>query len=161
MSKNAHVDEQAADQQLLAGVEKRLMARPTFTVGGKAVKPADITSAIQSRLDARTAVLPAEAAFHKAVADAHAVLTGSHQFMVDLRDALHVEFARDAVALGDFGLKPRTRRAPKVKVKAAAADQAQATRKARGTKGSRQREAIKAEPPAQPQPPTPQGGKQQ
>ncbi len=111
-----------ADQKIVNGCNKRLMTLGTVTVGGTAMKPADIVAKVQTRIDATSALEAADAAFHKAVTNNKDTRTQTHQFMLDLRAAIRVLFGIDLVALADFGLEPPKARTKKPAVLVAAAE---------------------------------------
>jgi hypothetical protein len=133
-----------ADQKLVDGCNKHFLALASVTVGGTALPPATVLQKVQSRLDAQKALDTAAVAFHKAVSNNNDAHTQTHQFMLDLRAAIRVLFGTDAVALADFGLEPPKPRTKKPATLVAAAQKADATRKARGTKGKKQKLAITA-----------------
>jgi len=154
----------AADQKMLDGCNKRLLALATVTVGGQPLKPADVVAKVQSRVAALEAVDVAEAAFHDTVQNNKQVREQTDPFVVDLRATIRVLFGKDIVALADFGMAPPRPRVRKPQTLVDAAARAKATRALRGTVGSKKRKAIKAPatpaetpapaaaPPAQPRP---------
>jgi hypothetical protein len=60
-------DQIAADQALLAGVQKFLVQYPSLSVGSQSMTPAAIVTALQNRINANLAVQTAEAARTAAV----------------------------------------------------------------------------------------------
>jgi hypothetical protein len=153
----------AADQKMVAGVTQHLMGLATIMVGGVAMKPADIVTKVTSRITAANAVETTEATHAAAVAANKVVLAQTHQFMLDLEQAIEVQVGQAADTLADFGLTPKKKGVTTAAVKAEAAVKAKATRVLRGTKGSKQKlEVTEAAPgqapaatPATPAGPTP------
>ena len=120
----------AADQKMVDGVTQHLMGLATIMVGGVAFKPADIVTRVTGRINAAKAVETAEAAHAAAVAANKVVLTETHQFMLDLEQAVEVQVGQAVDTLSDFGLTPKKKGAPTAATKAAAAAKARATRAA-------------------------------
>ncbi len=141
-------DTSVADSKLLAGCNKHFLGLATVTVGGTALPPAAVLANVQSRITAQATLDAATVAFHKAVTNNNGTHTQTHQFMLDLRAAIRVMFGTDAVALADFGLEPPKPKTESPATRVAAAQKAAATRKARGTKGKKQKLAITAPAPA-------------
>ncbi len=118
----------AADQKMADGVTQHLMGLATIMVGGVAMKPAEIVTKVTGRITAAKAVEVAEAE-HAAAVTANAVVLGqTHQFMLDLTQAIEVQVGPAVATLADFGLTPKKKGAPTAATKAAAAAKARATR---------------------------------
>jgi hypothetical protein len=118
----------AADQKMVGGVTQHLMGLATIMVGGVAMKPADIVTRVTGRIVAAKAVEVAEANHAAAVTANNAVLGQTHQFMLDLEQAVEVQVGPAVDTLADFGLTPKKKGAPTAATKAAAAAKAKATR---------------------------------
>ena len=118
----------AADQKMVSGVTQHLMGLATIMVGGVAMKPADIVTRVTGRIVAAKAVEVAEAAHAAAVTANTVVLGQTHQFMLDLTQAVEVQVGPAVDTLADFGLTPKKKGAPPAATKAAAAAKAKATR---------------------------------
>ena len=118
----------AADQKMVDGVNQHLMGLATIMVGGVAMKPADIVTKVTGRITAAKAVETTEATHAAAVAANTVVLTQTHQFMLDLTQAVEVQVGQAVDTLADFGLAPKKKGAPTVATKAAAVAKAKATR---------------------------------
>jgi hypothetical protein len=148
MPKNDRVSQRAADQALLDGCKKKMAGMTTVPVAGQPVPVTDVYGTIQKRLDASDAVVPAEAAFHKAVQNNNQVRSGTAKFIRDLLVTIKALFGSDADTLALFGQKPPKPRTKSPKTLVQAAAKAKATREARGTKGKKAKLAIKGAAPA-------------
>ena len=140
----------AADQKMVNGVTQHLMGLATIMVGGVAMKPADIVTRVTGRIVAAKAVEVAEANHAAAVTTNTAVLGQTHQFMLDLEQAVEVQVGPAVDTLADFGLIPKKKGAPTAATKAAAAAKANATRALH--KAAKTAKAPVAEPAAAPAP---------
>jgi hypothetical protein len=118
----------AADQKMVDGVTQHLMGLATIMVGGVAMKPADIVTKVTGRIVAAKAVELAEANHAAAVSSNTVVLGQTHQFMLDLTQAIEVQVGPAVDTLADFGLAPKKKGAPTAATKAAAVAKAKATR---------------------------------
>jgi hypothetical protein len=135
----------AADQKMVSGVTQHLMGLQTIMVGGVAMKPADIVTKVTGRITAAQAVETTEATHAAAVSANKVVLTETHQFMLDLEQAIEVQVGQQVDTLADFGLTPKKKGVPTVATKAAAAAKAKATRSAKkGTATVAAPEAVPA-----------------
>jgi len=136
-------ESRAADASLGVGLAKHEATLASFMIAGKAVKTADVLTALQSRQNSANAVDTARATWQAAVATQRNVLEQSNALVSGVKQSLHVMFAGSPDTLADFGLTPRKRTAVSPGVKVAAAVKAKATRAARHTQGSKQKAAIK------------------
>jgi len=131
-------------QALIAGTQKHLPSA-TMTLGNASVSSASLIKLLQSLVDAMKAVDVAQAS----AKDTLQALASTH-LTVDPTIRAFEQFVRAAFGsvaqtLEDFGLvPPKARRPLTSEQKAARAQKALATRKLRGTKGSRQKALIKA-----------------
>jgi hypothetical protein len=154
----------ASLSSIIAGTQKHT-PNGSLTFGNATYAATTLVQTLQSLLDAM-------AAHDAAVAKAKDLLLARRDTNAQV-GPVHRAYRRYLIAtygdatetLADYGLKPLKARAPlTVEQKAAAAAQAEATRKARGTKGKKQKAAIKgtvtkpattvATPPAAPAPAT-------
>jgi hypothetical protein len=137
---------------ILAGMKKRFPnGSQTLTFAGGLVTPTvdQAVAKLQTILTNRTAVTTAQAAASKAVDDEDAQLPALLIFVRALIAFLRFTFGTDATALADFGLTPPKPRTPlTTEQKAAAHAKAEATRKARGTMGSKQKKKVTGAPAA-------------
>ena len=67
-------DQIAADQALLAGVQKFLVQYPSLYVGGQSMTPSAIVTALQNRINANQAAQAAEVAHHDRTRRRHHLL---------------------------------------------------------------------------------------
>ena len=142
------------DQQLLLGLEKHFGKSAVLAFAGGKHKVADLLEALQARVDASSAVVPAKAAFHAAVEKERDAVASSEDTLAALRTWIVAVHGNDRAILSDFGLAPKKERRALTSAEAAQrALKAKATRAARHTMGSRQKAKIKgdvaqATPPA-------------
>jgi hypothetical protein len=131
-------------------------------VGGNTVQTTSLVTVLQARIAAIKLAITTKAAFAAAVAAAHAEIAHTAALVSGARQALKIAFSGQIETLGDFGLKPPKARTPlTTEQKAAAKAKAEATRKARGTMGAKQKKAITgatapAATPAAPAPAAPE-----
>jgi hypothetical protein len=135
-------DQIAADQALLAGVQKFLVQYPSLTVGSQSMTPAAIVTALQNRINANLAVQTAEAARTAAVKANLVERSQSATFESGLRQMVQGMFSQSPDTLAVFGLKPRKSVTKTVETKAKAVAKTLATRAARHTMGSKQKLEI-------------------
>jgi hypothetical protein len=134
----------AALEAMLSGVQQVIPDGSDVLVAGVKLKKADVVAKLQaftSQYDAITtqaATLLAERqGLKQALPDARTLLQ-------ELKDAVIAAFGRGSPEIQKFGLRVRaTRKQPTVQQKALAAEKARRTRALRGTKGSRQKAAIR------------------
>src|SRR5262249_3293019 len=141
-------------QALLAGVQKFLMSYPSLPVDGQTMALADIVQLLQDRIHASEAAQAADAARIAALKDESDVRARTAAARQSLRQIVQGMYSGSPDDLAVFGLKPRKASSETVATRAAAALKAKATRKARGTLGSKERLKIKGTVPATPTSPT-------
>jgi hypothetical protein len=146
---------------LVAGTQKHF---PTgsLTIGNATFAPAALIALLQSLINALLKRSAALVSARDSLTELRAVQVQVDPVVQGYRDLLVAMFGQASQMLADFGLSPRKVRAPlTVEQKAAAKAKAEATRKARGTKGPKAKLAIKgtaavpAAEPAAPVAPTP------
>jgi hypothetical protein len=144
------------DAKLMAGFRKHGKGL-TFNVAGKRYTVPDILRLLQGRIDAGDTVSAAKAAFHAAVAADRAEVESTEPLLAAIRQTLLITLSASPEVLADFGLAPKKpRRALTVKEKSVAVEQAQATRVARHTMGSRQKRLVTGDAtPREPAPAAP------
>jgi hypothetical protein len=142
MNRNKLIDSHA-DTLLLAGLQKHFASTATMTFGGASHAPAEIQTALANRTAATTATAAATTTFHNAVAAEGQVRDGTQKLVADFRAFVMSTFGDDLEGLADFGLTPRRKAVRTPETKVVAAQKALATRKARGTKGKKQKAGIK------------------
>jgi len=145
-TKQNHVQLKNGDQALLDGLKAQEPTLAPFTIAESVVKTADVVAMLEKRIAAADAVPPAKAAWHDAVKAAQAARTSTETTVSGVRQALLGIFGTSTQKLAAFGLKPRKARTPPTaEKKAAAAAKAKATRAARHTMGSKQKQAVKGD----------------
>jgi hypothetical protein len=132
----------AADQALIVGVQKYLASYPSLSVDSQSLTPAAIVTFLQNRINANLAAQSAEANHTAAVAANKAMQAQTAAGRRALCQIVQGMFANSPDTLAVFGLKPRKASSETATTRAAAALKAKATRKARGTLGSKQKQAI-------------------
>jgi hypothetical protein len=145
MSKNSQIENQVADQKLCDGIKNNPQSFPLVLVGGKPVAAADAVALLQARIDAASRVPPARIAWLGAVKAARDEREKSLAAITAVRQAILAAFADSADTLGGYGLKPRKQRVTSPQTQVVAAAKARATRAARHTMGSRQKQAVKGD----------------
>jgi hypothetical protein len=143
------------DRQAIAGIQKHYANVPSMTLDGVSYTMAQIEQVLQDQVDAAPVTTAAKAAFRQAVLAEQSVSAKANALYRALRSRVLNDFKNNASALGDFGMLPVQRQIPTVATKAEALKQSEATRKARGTAGKRQKAKIKGAPPAPVTPPAP------
>src|SRR5690348_799814 len=104
MNKNTRL---AADQKLLAGVQKHFGSAPSLIVGGKTYTLEQIVELLQSRVDAASAVPPARAAWQNVLALERERLAETKAFVDALKQTILVTFGSAVDVLADFGVSQR------------------------------------------------------
>lgn len=156
-SKNSKMSRQDQLRKVIAGATKNLQANATFTLAGASYTVATLSQLCQKDIAAADAATQAKAAWIASVqternenAAIAPVLRAFKAYIM----SLYGDTQTAAETLADFGYTPRKPRSKDVTTKAAAASKAKATRKARGTLGSKQKQAITgATAPAETPPP--------
>jgi hypothetical protein len=124
---------------------KKYLANPSLEipVNGAMVVPATIAAAFQNDLDKRAVVVTTKAAYGAAVAAAKS--SGEERSVVD--DALKYyvlhRFGADSAEAKEFGYSPRKKPRVSAAARAEGVKANQATRAARHTMGSKEKEKIK------------------
>jgi hypothetical protein len=158
--KKNRTNHQIADQTLLDGIKKNEQAMGALFIKGVSYKPADLTPALQARIDSANRVLAAKAAWAEAVQADRDERAKSKTFVADLRQALRLAFGGSIETLASFGLTLRKTPVLTPEQRVAAGQKARATRAARHTMGPKQKAQIKgtvapAAAPATPAPSAP------
>jgi hypothetical protein len=138
------LQQQNADGLLLAGTDKHYPGNASLTFGGATHTTTEIKQALNDRMSARKNTDAAKAAYDAAVKAERDTRARTGKLVLQYKGFLLVTNGEDVTALADYGLKPRKQAVVKPATRVAAAAKAKETRKARGTKGKRQRLAIKA-----------------
>jgi hypothetical protein len=144
--KTNRVERLAADQKLVDGIEQLLLSFSSIPVGGQDMTPAQIAAMFQERIDAGNEAAKAEDARRAAVKADRDVRKKTAPLANAFKRIVIGMFLHSPDKLGIFGLTaPRIGKATAAK-KAEAVQTAQATKKARGPIGKRQRAKVKALP---------------
>ncbi|HEY8038365.1 MAG TPA: hypothetical protein VIF15_01165 [Polyangiaceae bacterium] len=146
---------QSRNRQYISGIKKRFTALSSIPIAGTTYTPAALIALYQEQIDATDAIVPAGAAWHKAVTAARDATARVRAVRVGFEQFVRATFGNDEQALGDFGLLPKKPPVVKPAVQVAAAEKAAATRKARGTTGKKKKLAVKGTVTPPPPPATP------
>jgi len=135
----------ARAQVLGVGVAKHLGGMTEVMFTGGPYTPAQITTKLQSIVTLRADVEAAKAATTAKVAAERAEAQALGSFVDALVAYVKATFGGQPQVLADFGIVPKVRAQLTVEQKAAAAAKRAATREARGTKGPKQKKAVKGD----------------
>jgi hypothetical protein len=142
---NSKMSRQDRLRKAMAGMQKHFQPTTTFTLAGATYTVSQLTQLFQKDIDTADAADQAKAAWTKSVKqqrDQYAQTDPVHRVFKGAVVAQLGDTENAADALADFGYKPRKPRSKNVASKALAADKVRATRKARGTMGSKEKLAI-------------------
>lgn len=129
---------------LAAGAQKHFPAGSSLTVGGALLTLVQINAQLTGFAALRTAVETARAALQAKIAAETAQTAAIRALISAFVTLVRGTFGNQPDVLADFGLKPVKAKTPlTVEQKAAAVAKREATRAARGTKGSKAKQAIK------------------
>lgn len=134
-------------QQMIAGLENRLDGQ-TLAFDDTKVATADIVTRLQGRiadLESADVAYRQWRAARKKVEDGQ---SASDALVSGVTRYVRTLFGPSSVTLGEFGIEPFHPRKSSLAAKVAGKEKSQATRAARHTMGSRQREAIHGTVPA-------------
>jgi hypothetical protein len=134
-------------RQATAGFQKYFAKNPTVVLSGTPTETKAVLATFQAALDGIDKAGAAERAFHDAVAAQHAAITAAEATLEALKTLVNNQLGSTEAILGDFGFTVPKRQAPSEATKAAAVLKREATRKARGTAGKRQKAKIKGQVP--------------
>jgi hypothetical protein len=132
-------------QQLIAGTAKHLGNVTNVTLLGSAYTPAQLTTQLQRVAGLYADVDTAKAATATKLAARKAGMSSIRPLMQAFETYVKATYGGQPDVLGDFGVTPKAKKTLTVEEKAAAAAKRKATREARGTKGSVQKQAIKGD----------------
>jgi hypothetical protein len=136
--------QQALNQKFIAAYNKYFAKKTTITVDETQYTPAQVTSTVQGLVDTETDVVTTRGQYAQAVAKAKAAAAQAKPIYDGAKQAVLLQYGSNPAVLSEFGLVPKKQPGPKdVATKQAALIQAQATREARHTMGSRQKAKIK------------------
>jgi hypothetical protein len=134
---------EAQYQALLTGMPK-YCPNAVFTIDGQSYTTTQVAALINAILNAKLAVAPAKATY---LAAAHAIeeaVVANGETVKEIRAVISFMFGNEPATLAAFGISPRKSPKPlSTEARAAAEAKAEATRKARGTTGKKQKASIK------------------
>jgi hypothetical protein len=129
---------------LAVGAQKHFPAGSSLTVGGALLTVVQIDAQLSGYATLRTAVDTARAALQAKVAAENAQSAAERAFIGAFVRIVRGSFGNQPDVLADFGLQAEKTRTPlTVEQQVAAAAKREATRAARGTMGSKAKQAIK------------------
>lgn len=144
MGKNTKSNDVVRATQFIAGITKHLAGVTSVTFSSAAHTPADLTTAFQTLVSLRAAVVAAKAAEQVKLAAESAQRPAIHVLLDGFEDYVKLTHSGEPDVLADFGLAPEKPRAKRTAEQQAAANaKAKATREARGTSGSKQKKSVK------------------
>ncbi len=129
--------------QLIAGLQSEVPPTQTLDFASQSFTPAELIAQLERLQSLRAGVNAARAALAERLSEEEAQMPALLATMKGLVALLRVRFGGSPATLLKFGLSEPKVHPPSVKTLAAAAIKREATRQARGTKGSRQRKALK------------------
>jgi hypothetical protein len=129
-------------QAMVVGIQKHLATLASFSVGSQVLGPADVVKIYQDRVSTAQAAETAHAALAAAVKVDRDKRAQTASVTTAFKRIVQGMFAESPDTLADFGLKPLKVGTRTVATKAGAVAKTAATRKARHTMGSKQKEAV-------------------
>lgn len=133
---------------LVNAIQAELAGVDPLVVDGVSYARTDLLARLQSALDAIASTKAARTALGQALSSEKAAVARATVVRAGMKRYLQTKYGPTSPKLQEFGFTPA--RAPKTKVqtKADAKVKAKATRQARGTKGKKEKLAIKSAPAA-------------
>jgi len=132
--------------QFLAGITKHLLGVTSVTFDSAAHTPADLTTAFQTLVSLRAAVVAAKAAEQVKLTAESAQRPPILVLMDGFEAYVKLTYGQQPDVLADFGLGPKKARTKLTAEQQAAANaKREATRKARGTASKKQKKAVKGD----------------
>ena len=130
--------------QLIAGTKKHFTnVNQQVTIEGASTTVGAALTELQSVVDNRTAVVTAQAAARTAVATETAAMPALDAFVTAFIGFIKLQLGTTPAILADFGIPtPKVKTPMTAEQKAVAAAKREATRKARGTTGSKAKKAV-------------------
>jgi hypothetical protein len=136
----------ALAEKLIAGTGKHLGNVTQVMLTGGSYTPAEVTSKLRQIVTLRSSVDAARSAAQTKLAAEKADMPALRVFLDAYVAHVMAAFGNLPDVLADFGLAPKKARSPVTsEVKAAAAAKRKATRAARHTMGSKQKQAVKGD----------------
>jgi hypothetical protein len=129
--------------QLIAGTNSQFAKGTKLAFASSTFTPAQVLTQLQLLISLRGAVTDARAALAAKVAAEEAQMPALLAFMKAFVAFVKATFSNSPDVLAAFGLAPKKTKTQDVQTLAAANAKREATRAARGTKGTQQRKAVK------------------
>jgi type I site-specific restriction endonuclease len=142
-SKVTDLGVRAALEAMLSGVQQAIPDGSEVLVAGAKLMKADMVAKLQGFLSQYSAIATQAAELKADRQGLRQSLPEVRQLLQELKDAMIVAFGRSSPEIQKFGLRGRTARKLTSEQRALAAEKARRTRALRGTKGSRQKAAIR------------------
>ena len=136
----------STDNARIAGTQKYCSTQPSILIEGTQYTPPEVIAIYQNDLGALAAVAAARLALSEAVAKAKQVSQVRDDFDKGFKRAIQGAYGNSPATMGTFGIASAPPKAPSVATKAAAREQAEATRVLRHTMSKKQKAEIKAAP---------------
>jgi hypothetical protein len=133
----------AADQKMVDGIQKHLGQLASVSIGSQPSTTTDMVKVFQDRIAAANAAVTAAAARAAAVKANRDKRAETSAFVSSLKHVVQGMFSQSPDTLADFGLKAPKAGKKTVAVLATAVAKSKATRAARHTMGSKQKEGVK------------------
>ncbi len=144
MSKSTKSSETSRATQFAAGIAKHLVGVTSVTFSSAPHATADLTSAFQTLVNLRAAVIAAQAVVTAKLLAESAQRPAILVLMDGFEAYVKLTYSEQPDVLADFGLEPEKPRAKRTAEQQAAVNaKSKATREARGTKGSVQKKSVK------------------
>jgi len=139
---------QALDQKVIAGVTKYFSKVKSITVAGTTYTSKTLMAVFQADIDASTQVDAIRAQLKQLVASYRTTKANAKALRAELKTYILGNYGKAAVQmLEDFGMSaPKAPGKMTAATRAAAVVKAEATRKARGTMGSKEKQSIHGAP---------------
>jgi hypothetical protein len=142
MRKNNKARDGQRDRKITAAIAEHLTGSAILTLDGQPYKAKELQQMLQDRMDAVTAADALKAKWQVAIADADEKTKQVAGILPALRRHLLSTYGAKSQILADFGFTVKPAKVT-VEAKAEGVQKSRATRKARGTKGSKQKAKIK------------------
>jgi len=143
-TRNTKASETTRATQLIAGIQKHLATVTSLTLASVAYSPAQITTALTALVALYAAVDVAKSVVKAKLTVETAQAPALLSLMAALVSYVKLTYSESPDVLADFGLVPRKAPTPLTTAQRALANaKSLATRKARGTTGSKAKKAVK------------------
>ncbi len=143
------VTKSGKDTAIVAALRSGVLGLDQLPLAGKVYTQSGAADLVQGRIDAAAAVATAKAAWLAAIAAFEAIDKHVELAVRDLRNTVIGARGEDSPIMGDFQFAKRKKRVFTQEQITAIVAKRKATRIARGTKGRKQKEAIKGVVPAE------------